>query len=393
MHIGFVGLVDPQSIHSYSGTPYFMGQALIRHGCDISFFLHLKEQAASPVYFRDKMTRLLTGKHIIPERDPRIASHYPTQINAAIEKHPAQAVLGTSSFYMATQNCSVPSVFWGDTTVAGVLNSYPYYKRLTKRSIRHCHDLEQAALNSSALAIFSNQWAADVACTNYAFDQRKVRVIPYGANLFNKLNANDIAECVRRRDERDWELLFVGVDWERKGAQIAVDMTSVLRARGVNVRLTLVGCSPPRTVSLPEYVTVIGKLDKTTPRGQTLLSSLYKQSHLFVLPTRAECAAVSLSEASAHGLPSLSTDVGGNSTLIKNGVNGHLLPLEAGAVDYAECALQLLSDSRKYSEMCWNSFERFQAELNWDVAVSKLIAELNNVLELTDGQYACSRAS
>jgi glycosyltransferase involved in cell wall biosynthesis len=393
MKLGFVGLEDPQSIRSYSGTPYCMAGALKRQGCEISFFLKLKERDAALVNLKNKMTRVITGRHIICERNPRVVRHYPDQINAAARRHQVDAVLGTSSFYMINRNCPVPSIFWGDTTVAGVLNRYPYYKHLTRRSIRDCNLAEQQALDSCALAVFSSQWAADVACASYDVDTRKVRVIPYGANLSTSLNVTDIATCLRRRDESDWELLFVGIDWERKGAQIAVDTTSALRARGINARLTLVGCVPPRTVRLPDYVTVIGRIDKSTLKGQALLSALYMQSHLLILPSRAECAAVSLAEASAHGVPSLATNVGGNSTLVRDGVNGFLLPLEAGPMDYAEHTLQLLSDPAKYTELCWSSFQRFQTELNWDVSVSKLITEINGVLNLTDGQYACSRAS
>ena len=144
---------------------------------------------------------------------------------------------------------------------------------------------------------------------------------------------------------------------------------------------------------MPDYVTITGKIDKTTQEGQDALAALYAQSHFLILPTRAECAAISLAEASAHGVPSLSTDVGGNSTLVKNGVNGRLFPVEAEPADYAEYALQLLSDSRLYSAMCWSSFERFQTELNWDVAVSRLMAEINTVLQPAGGQYECSPAS
>jgi glycosyltransferase involved in cell wall biosynthesis len=294
---------------------------------------------------------------------------------------------------MVTRNCPVPAVFWGDTTVAGVLWRYPYYKKLTRRSIKDCHYLEQAALDTCALAVFSSQWAADVACSSYSVDERKIRVIPYGANLFAKLSPSEISACIRRRDERDWELLFIGRDWERKGAQIAVDTTAALRARGLNARLTLVGCQPPPDVRLPDYVTVIGRIEKESLKGQALLSTLYMQSHVLILPSRAECAAVCLAEASAHGLPSLSTDVGGNATLVKNGVNGYLLSLEAGPADYADYVEHLLSDPSKYAVLCWSSFQRFQADLNWDVAVSMLIAEITGALNLNDNQYACSRAS
>ena len=393
MKLGFVGLEDPQSIGSYCGTPYYMAAALKRQGCEISFFLQLREENAVLVSLKNKMTRVITGKHIICERDPKVVRRYPERINAAVRQHEVDAVLGTASFYMVTKNCPVPSIFWGDTTVAGTLNCYPYYKHLTKRNIRDCHPVEQQALDSCALAVFSSQWAADVACASYNVDPRKIRVIPYGANLFAKLDAADIATCLQRRDKSDWELLFVSAEWERKRAQIAVDTTTALRARGINARLTLVGCLPPRTISLPDYVTVIGRIDRSTLKGQALLSALYMQSHLLILPSRAECAAAFLAEGSAHGLPSLSANVGGNSTLVKDGVNGYLLPLEAGPTEYANYALQMLADPAKYAALCWSSFQRFQTELNWDVAVSRLIAEIDSLLNPTDRQYACSRAS
>jgi len=369
-----------------------MAAALKRQGCELSFF-QLEEKNAARVKLESKITRIITGKHIVCERDPRIARHFPAQINAAVDLHQVDMILGTSAFYMVSRNCPVPSIFWGDTTVAGVLGRYQYYTHLTRRNIRDCHALEQQALDSCALAIFSSQWAADVACANYNCDANKIKVIPYGANVFTQLTVTDIAGCLRRRDASEWELLFVGIEWERKGAQIAIDTVSILRARGINARLTLVGCLPPRSATLPDYVTAIGRIDKSTSKGRALLSALYMQSHLMILPTRAECAAISLAEASAHGVPSLSTNVGGNETLVKNGINGYLLPLEAEPTDFADFTQNILSDTTDYAALCWSSFERFQTDLNWDVAVSRLTTEIESVLNPTDKQYACSRAS
>ncbi len=294
---------------------------------------------------------------------------------------------------MVTQDCPAPAIFWGDTTVAGVIGQYSYYKNVTKRSLRDCHALEQAALRSCTLAIFSNQWAADVARSNYSFDENKLRVIPYGANLFTIPDSDDITHFLSLRGRRECELVFVGLDWTRKGAEIAVEATSILRRMGVDAHLTLVGCVPPPSYVLPEHVTLTGRIDKSTPEGQSKLSALYARAHFMILPTRAECAAVSLAEASAHGVPSLSTDVGGNRTLVVDGINGHLFPLEAEAVSYAEYAFQLLAEPNRYASMCWQSFDRFQSELNWDVAVSRLMTEINTVLQINGGSYACSRAS
>ena len=393
MQVGFVGLEDPQGIRSYSGTPYCMAQALQRQGCSISFYLRLEERSSNYVRAKNKIIRTVTGKHIIRERHPVIARSYPGQINAAVAANPVDVVLGTSSFYMVTHDCPAPAIFWGDTTVAGVIGQYSYYRNVTARSLRDCHTLEQAALRSSTLAIFSNQWAADVARSHYSFDERKLRVIPYGANLFTIPDSGDIAHFLTLRSRRECELLFVGLDWKRKGAEIAVEATSILRRMGVDAHLTLVGAVPPPSYVLPDYVTLTGRIDKSTPEGQSELAALYARAHFMILPTRAECAAVSLAEASAHGVPSLSTDVGGNRTLVLDGVNGHLFPLEADAASYAEFAFRLLASPNQYSSMCWNSFERFQSELNWDVAVYRLMTEIDTVLQANGGTYACSRAS
>ncbi len=218
MQIGFVGLEDPQSIWSYSGTPYCMAQALRRQGCDISFSLHLKEKSSKYVRAMNKLIRTVTGKHIIRERHPAVTRCYPEQTNASVAASPVDAVLGTSSFYMVTRECPAPAIFWGDTTVAGVIGQYPYYQNVTQRSLRDCHALKQAALRSSTLAIFSNQWAADVARSSYFFDEGKLWVIPYGANLFTIPDSDDIAHFLSLRNRRDvsW-FCRIGLDWIGRG--------------------------------------------------------------------------------------------------------------------------------------------------------------------------------
>ena len=68
---------DPQSIGSSSGTPYCMAAALKRQGCEISFSLQLTEQNAALVSLKNRMTRVIIGKHIICERDPKVGSPLP----------------------------------------------------------------------------------------------------------------------------------------------------------------------------------------------------------------------------------------------------------------------------------------------------------------------------
>lgn len=65
--------------------------------------------------------------------------------------------------------------------------------------------------------------------------------------------------------------------------------------------------------------------------------SVLEQGDIFVLPSRIEDFSVALVEAGFAGLPLIAFDVGGNSDIIKSGVNGFLIP----PFDHDEFAMRL----------------------------------------------------
>ena len=84
-------------------------------------------------------------------------------------------------------------------------------------------------------------------------------------------------------------------------------------------------------------------------------------------------------EASAYGLPVISTDTGGVSGAVKQGENGFLLPLVAGGAEYAELIARVYKDEEVYAELVRTSRAAFEDRLNWDawgIAVKKLIDEM-----------------
>ena len=56
------------------------------------------------------------------------------------------------------------------------------------------------------------------------------------------------------------------------------------------------------------------------------LPSLYTSADIFVLPSLWEVLPISLLEALASGLPLIATDAGGNPEILRDGVNGVMLP-------------------------------------------------------------------
>jgi glycosyltransferase involved in cell wall biosynthesis len=169
-------------------------------------------------------------------------------------------------------------------------------------------------------------------------------------------------------------LLWVGVDWDRKGGDRAIEIARILNRRGLQTELHVAGCTPARDV--PEYVYVHGFLDKTTESGATQLKQLYGASHVLVHPASAECFGVVFCEAAGHGVISAASRVGGIPSAVREGITGVLFDVDAPAEEYADYIWDLLDDRDAYEARAVRAFEEYELELSWAVQAKKLGARL-----------------
>lgn len=123
-------------------------------------------------------------------------------------------------------------------------------------------------------------------------------------------------------------ILFVGGDFERKGGDLLLRWAKETRQR--DVRIDIVTSQPPEPTP---GVTVHTNFKPNEPG----LMDLMQQAHLLVLPTRADMSPWVVAEAKAAGTAVLSTTVGGIPELVRDGVDGWLVPPN----DYARFSEQL----------------------------------------------------
>jgi glycosyltransferase involved in cell wall biosynthesis len=381
MKIGLLGLDDPGDIQTYSGIPYHLAHYLRRSGNDVSILGPYPVRRLR-VQIENRFLRTLTGKQLIHERHPAIVKQYGEIIRNYSSQHPdLDVLLATSAFCLGTSVASVPLVFWGDSTFAGVLDKYDRYFNLSPRTVAQCHAAEQQALTSCDLAIFSSQWAANVAQASYQVDPSKIRVITYGANLLVAPEEHEVGHFIALRSREVINLLLIGAQWERKGVDRAIDTVGALRARGFEAGLRVIGCYPPKGRTVPSYVSLGGKISKATPEGRQQFAAAIGASHLLILPTVAECAAVVLAEASAFGVPVLTTDVGGNASLVCPGENGFLLPVTATSAQWADAVEGVVGKGRAlYERAAWRAFRYFHQHLSWERAVNRFELEMRALL-------------
>ena len=124
------------------------------------------------------------------------------------------------------------------------------------------------------------------------------------------------------------EIICVGRLVAAKGHLILLGAFSDLRRQGYNVRLRLIGHGSERSAietliareKLEDCVILEGALNHEATRQKLL------QADIFVLASFAEGVPVALMEAMAMGIPCVSTFVAGIPELIRDGIDGLLVP-------------------------------------------------------------------
>jgi len=321
----------------------------------------------------NKASRLLFGRGYDYSHSSLAAKRYARIFKQKLSRWPPDFIFApVAATEIALLDDSIPIVYTSDATLASIKDYYAPYSNLFRFSIREAHSIERLAIQKASLLIYPSAHAAQSAIRDYRADESKVHVIPFGANL-EEVPAFEAALHNRKSDE--CRLLFVGVDWLRKGGDIAVETLTSLRAMGIAAQLTVCGCAPPPGLHAAG-LQVIPFLDKKDPAQRRRLAELYLTSDIFLLPTRAELYGIVFCEASAYGLPVITTDTGGVSGALVNGQNGFMLPMSARGPEYAKLISEIWTDRDRYSELTRSSRKAFDERLNWDTwanAVGKLL--------------------
>src|SRR5204862_2194102 len=109
--------------------------------------------------------------------------------------------------------------YLSDTTFELMVDYYSIFSGLSKQNIKQGNEIEQNSISKAARIIYSSTWARNSAVESYSADPAKISVIDFGANL---LYEPSLAQIEARIVEPEaWNLLFLGVDWLRKGGDIA----------------------------------------------------------------------------------------------------------------------------------------------------------------------------
>lgn len=370
--IGFVTNGDALDVKMWSGTPFYMAKALEKHVVETIYIGPLSSWALPLLKAYGNILRRILGQDYSPHHSALAARQFAASAAKKIqEARPDVIFAPAGSNFARGVPADIPLIYSSDATFRLVDGYHPRYRNLSARNRRDGEQVERSGIERADLIVYASEWAARSALEDYGANPEKVHVVPYGANLSDP---PDRVSVRFRREGTTCKLLFVGVNWQEKGAAIAVDTLRCLRDSGIDAELTICGCSPPSPIDA-EGLRVVPFLDKNDPAQYERLKNYYLASDFFVLPTRADCYGIAFCEAAAYGLPSIGTRTGGVTSVVREGENGHLLPLEATGRDIAELIAEIYRDPARHEALRRKSRDAFEQRLNWDQWGSR-VAEL-----------------
>ena len=360
--VGFATIGDPRDVHFWSGIPFHMVHALASEGLDICPIGPLRAPLLNFYKAVARIRRFAGLRQISAFYTEPVVAQYGADAARRIRSAAPDLVFAPAgSIFASNMPEGTPLVYASDATFRLMDGYYERYSDLTPKARAMMDKVERDTIARAELLLYPSDWAARSAIEEYGADPARVHVIPWGANLDE---TPDRAAVLAPRPPGPLRLLLVGVDWARKGAQVAVDALTLLRAGGVEAELVICGCTPPQPLSAPG-LTVIPFLSKVDPKQRARLRELFRTADLFLLPTRAECLGLVFCEAAANGLPSIAPDTGGVSGAVADGVTGLLLPAEADGQAYAETIAELAADPARLTRLRETSRAAFEERLNW----------------------------
>ena len=359
--IAFFAGGDPLDPTLWSGTPYHALQAL-REVADVVYV----EREPYPRWWNKagravlkasggrvdpRMVRSLVKRASAPARERLLASGADTYVSFAGS--------GMASFI---PECA-RQVLFSDATSKAIIGYYGSFSGLLPSIRAQFIAMESEAMRKAAVVSYPSEWACTSAAQDFDGLGEKIRLIPWGPNMAAPENV-----APRQLGDGPMRLLFVGIDWERKGGEIALEAARLLHEQGFACQLDVVGVTADRAKgTIPPNATFHGRLYQSDPAQSAKLAALFEHAHLFILPTRAEALGMVFAESAARGIPSLAYATGGVTTVVKHGETGELLDLSAGAPQFAAAIRALADDPARYAVMSKAALDDSQQRLNWPV--------------------------
>ena len=378
MRVGFLTSRETDNKRIWSGTIYHMRKALEEH-CEVIDIGPVEIRWFASLYFIDRILKIVFGRSINFQWTTLFSYFKSIKLNTQLTGVDLDIIICPTGSDLPYLRKKCPIIYVKDASFSQLVEYYAFSKPFFDFRKKQVTRFDQLIYSKCDRVLFATDWALNYATNSLKVDSRRLKVVPFGSNIVHNYSQFGLAK--KRYKKNRCNLIFIGVDWERKGGLIAYQTLLNLIQSGVEAELTICGCVPPKSVN-QKYINVYPFLDKNNAEDMKTLVEEYTKAHFLLFPTRAECFGIVACEASAFGVPTLATDTGGVSGVVHHGINGYLLPYNDMGKGYASLIRQIMSDEKQYFDLCKSSRKLYEEKLNWGVWADAVKMEIKTLLQM-----------
>ncbi|MCL5105172.1 MAG: glycosyltransferase family 4 protein [Armatimonadetes bacterium] len=258
----------------------------------------------------------------------------------------------------------IPYATYNDFTTALAAREYPHWAPFpTPMAAKRWYDLETRLYIDAARVLTLSDHTRRSMISDYGVPEGNVKTVGAGGNF------TSVPERTTPYDGRT--VLFVGLDFERKGGRVLLDAFDNVRSSRPDARLLIAG---PELAAAPPGVTCFGEV-----RDRGALLDLYRRASIFAMPSLCEPFGFVFLEAMACKLPCIGTTADAMPEIIEDGRTGRVVP--PGDPDaLAAAILDLLSDPKRLAEMGEASRRRVSKHFTWEHTAARIVAEIRAMI-------------
>ncbi len=243
---------------------------------------------------------------------------------------------------------------------------YPAWTASTSLS-RNWAQLERSAFHNASMVFTMSENISRSLVEEYGCPREKVACVYAGSNV-----SAEAAEPIDSARFRAKNILFVGIEWERKGGPVLLEAFRRVRRAHPDATLTIVGCSPK--VGQPG-VEVVGRL----PLAE--VARYYRSASIFCLPTLNEPFGLVLLEAFSYGLPIVATRIGAIPEIVEDGESGYLVRPQS-TDELADRLIMLLGDPARCEHFGARGRQRVRERYSWGETGRRIAAHIERIAGL-----------
>lgn len=266
-----------------------------------------------------------------------------------------------------------PTFAFADACFATYYDTYHQRDKFFKPDLDRIGQQEKGWLERADTVFFTSHYAINECCRRYSMNGGNFEYVGMGASL-------ESPSCDSYRGQR--KLLFIAVNFERKGGDVCVASYKKFREQFGDASLTLIGAEPPRDVLDIPGVTWAGFLSKDNPEQLHSLQQHLSSSFALVLPTISDMTPVVLAEAGLFGCPTVAPRSFGIPEMIEDGRTGRLLSTPPQADQFAQALIEMANDQVGYQQMRQAVRARAVEQYTWKSVAERISNSILRKLNL-----------